>query len=38
MNDYRNGVVMMVMVMVMTAVMAIGFCKCAYREQHDHRE
>jgi len=26
------------MVMVMTAVMAIGFCKCAYREQHDHRE
>jgi hypothetical protein len=36
MNDYRNGVV--VMVVTMAAVMAIWLRKRTCREQHDHCE
>jgi hypothetical protein len=36
MNDYCNGVV--VMVVMMTAVMVIRLRKRTCRKQHDHRE
>jgi hypothetical protein len=37
--NYNYGSVMVVIVpVVMTAVMAIGLCKCAYGEQHEQRE